>query len=222
MMRVRLLHAALFLTFGCVETRYQSHIHRFRQRSKEERQRSDKWVAQRYRDGVKNVSIAAITDCICSKPSPFQSSANGIVLGFADMESTGEYYNWTNIDVVAWASEELVCRAHCHGARALVASPSFALDKRLKIKVWVDRVVKVIHARNYDGIVFDYEEPVTPDQARIYVKLVRETKRACHGCLVVTCVAWSPDGIDDRNYPVRALARVSGKSHVLYLFVPQD
>lgn len=214
-MRIRLLTTALLLT-SCVEISSQAHLHRFRQRSNEERRRSDEWL-ERYAFNSFSVDT---NECPCPRPvTPVDSSSYGTILGFSDASSTGEFYNWTYAAnmVLAWAHDELVCSAHCHGARALVAAPSYNLTHDLNVTDWVQKSMVLVQSRHYDGIVFDYESPVTTQEAHTYVKLIRATRQACqkHGLLVVTCVAWSPDGIDGRNYPAVALARASDFLYVM-------
>ena len=182
-------------------------FHQFRQQANEQRRLSDEWIERYLAFG----DSPSLTDCACIKPSSWPIHKSGIVFGFADLTSTGESYNWTHIDTVAWASPELTCRAHCHGARALVASPSIVLTPDYNITEWVQNSLIMVQQRHADGIVFDYEMPVTREEAHVYVSIIRATRRAFQpeNLQVITCVAWSPDGIDGRNYPAVALARAS-------------
>jgi Di-N-acetylchitobiase len=148
--------------------------------------------------------------------------SSGQVYGFTDMLSTGEMYNWTHIGTVAWAaSEEIICRAHEHGARAVVAAPSFSLTlDDFNITSWVHTSLYMVQARHADGIVFDYESPLTTrdDEARrTYVSLISTTRAVFsqYNLQVTTCVAWSPDGIDGRNYPYADLADASDFLYVM-------
>ena len=80
------------------------------------------------------------------------------MFGFSDMQSTGADYNWTHINTVAWASDELMCRAHQHGARAIMAAPFFDFDKT-DISQWT---------WHFDGVVFDYESPTVDETAFLW------------------------------------------------------
>lgn len=217
MMTWRLLIALLVL--ACYVKTVRSQSHRFRREANEQRRRSDRWIKRYLQDGSFS---ADDTDCFCDndgKPPPsLQQEDSGIVLGFAGGSDTaGESYNWTHVNTVAWASPELTCRAHCHGARALAASPSFDLTPDLNITKWVQNTIIMIQKRHYDGLVFDYELPMSRQEAKLYVKLISATRQACvqHGFQVITCVAWSPDGIDGRNYPAVALAAASDYLYVM-------
>lgn len=166
--------------------------------------------------------------CPCSNPewchsvsSARRNTNTSIVFGFAALQSKGAQYNWTHIDVVAWGSDELMCRAHQQGARAVLAAPSFSLNDKnpLNITDWVQKSLEMVQSRHYDGMVFDYESPMSVLEGRLYVALIRATRHAFrinnNNLLVVTCVAWSPDGIDGRSYPYKALAAVSDYLYVM-------
>lgn len=207
----------ILLLLSVVSGSLTSRVNRFRREANEQRRLSDEWL-ERFNDG-KNSSFPSSFDCPCQRPA-FPSSIHNSersVLGFASLSSTGEDYNWTHINTVAWGSDALVCRAHCNGARALVAAPSFNLTQNFNTTEWVQNILVMVRLRHYDGIVFDYESPVTRQEAHTYVNLIRSTHRAFskHNLQVITCVAWSPDGIDDRNYPSVALARASDYLYVM-------
>lgn len=193
--------------------------------------------------------------CPCSNPDdchPISSSvsnantnstsfhpirASGEVYGFEGLlNETGQQYNWTHISTVAWAvNDELMCRAHHHGARAVVAAPSFNLellsemddpDRAAYIQTWVRSTLAMVQTRHRDGVVFDYEDP-TPRNSPVghaYVQLIDATRRAFRSppsvpplspLQVTTCVAWSPEGIDGRYFPHGALADASDLLYVM-------
>ena len=196
-------------------------IHRFQKQSREQRRISDQWIAN-------NHNLAVPPPCPCEnpqgchrrrrRPTSITPKHEQLVFGFADMRSTGVLYNWTHIDTVAWTvSEELLCRAHEHGARAVVAAPSFSLTSEFNITSWVQTSLHMVQGRHADGIVFDCELPLTRDEARMYVSLISATRDVfSHSNLqVTTCVAWSPDGIDGRNYPYADLANASDFLYVM-------
>jgi di-N-acetylchitobiase len=156
------------------------------------------------------------------------------IYGFAGRNSTGEFYNWTHITTVAWASSDaLMCRAHQNGARAILAAPSFNLTEivaeRKKnasemyyISEWVASTIRMVQARHRDGVVFDYESPMAAgsSEGQAYVDLIKATRDEFHKqqpypLQVTTCVAWSPDGIDGRNFPHAQLADASDLLYVM-------
>ena len=195
-------------------------IKRFRRHSQQQRRQSDEWILQ-YNNNNNNNTRNSQTVCPCSNPQWCHQAPpakpGGIVLGFSDSKSTGVDYNWTHINAVAWASDQLMCRAHQHGARALLAAPSFDFDST-DISEWVQTLLRMIQSRHFDGVVFDFESPMTDYQTRFYVSLIRTTRqsfRLHHHLSVITCVAWSPDDIDGRNYPYRALAEASDYLYVM-------
>ena len=198
---------------------------RFQQRSREEQRLSDEWIVAH--------SDTVISPCPCVNPHfchPVSSSSpireSGEVFGFATEATTGESYNWTHISTVAWASSDpLMCHAHQHGARAVLATPSFNLTQiasnKTYISEWVRSTLAMVKARHRDGIVFDYEEPMSRNSplGSAYVSLIQATRDAFHqNCpplQVSTCVAWSPDGIDGRNYPHVELADASDLLYIM-------
>jgi len=198
----------------------------FRQLSLEKRGLSDEWIIQ-------TNSRAVSAECPCVEPqwcNPISSSVSpiresGEVFGFAT-DSTGEFYNWTHISTVAWSSsDELMCRAHQHGARVILAAPSFDLKQLIHnityVTEWVNSTLNMVKARHHDGIVFDYEGALPPhsSEGKAYATLVRATRDAFHQnkppFQVTTCVPWSPDGIDGRFYPYLEFAKASDLLYVM-------
>jgi di-N-acetylchitobiase len=110
-----------------------------------------------------------------------------------------------------------MCRAHQHGARAVVAAPSFTLTSDFNITGWVETSLHMVQAHHADGIVFDYESLLMRNEARQYVSLISATRNVFskYNLQVTTCVAWSPDGIDGRNYPYTDLADASDYLYVM-------
>jgi Di-N-acetylchitobiase len=201
----------------------------FRRRSQQQRQISDQWVRN-----LRSESSAA-PSCPCERLEWCQQinsttpRSSREVYGFTGSPGTGLLYNWTYITTVAWASsDEVMCRAHQHGARALLAAPSFNLTEIVTaanpnefIRTWVAKSLQMISLRFRDGIVFDMEDPWPKHspQAHAYVKLIRMTRNAFRQhdppLQVSTCVAWSPDNIDGRDYNYRALAEASDLLYVM-------
>jgi Di-N-acetylchitobiase len=129
------------------------------------------------------------------------------VYGFAN---TGQQMNWTHVTTVAWADDDLTCRAHAHGVKSVLAAPAIDLTNLTSAEArqsWAAQALDLVRDRFRDGIVFDYEGPVTdhPTWGDIYADLITETyrlfKRYNSYYQVSVCVPWSPDDIDGRNYP---------------------
>lgn len=150
--------------------------------------------------------------CPCDNPDWCQPLSNTAVqprelYGFAHVATA---MNWTHVTTVAWAGDDLTCRAHAHGVKSVLAAPKispadlFELEARLR---WAKDALQQVKDRFRDGIVFDYEGPVTnhPLWGYTYAKLISETysffKRDNPNYQVSVCVPWSPDDIDGRNYP---------------------
>jgi di-N-acetylchitobiase len=229
-----------WLIVGATSPSHQSNqkdvrVKRFQQRSTEQRMLSDKWIEAHSGPNSTLSEFEPRTSCPCENTEwchmisettrPVRESE---VYGFSAAGSTGEFYNWTHISTVAWASEAIMCLAHRHGARAILAAPSFNLTQIDKmgnpetyISHWVQRALYMVRARHMDGLVFDFESPLDPNssQGKCYVSLIQATRDAFHKndppLQVTTCVAWSPDGIDGRNYPHAELAEVSDLLYVM-------
>ena len=167
----------------------------------------------------------------------------GEVYGFAGGKSdTGQQYNWTFISTVAWAvNDTLMCTAHRHGARTALAPPSFNLtlittlvgeEREQYIQNWVHKTLSMVQARYRDGVVFDFEGPMEKQSpfGQAYVDIINATRQAFHFASssstalssvaasplqVTTCVAWSPYGIDGRNFPHEQLAAASDLLYVM-------
>ena len=124
---------------------------------------------------------------------------------------------------IAWAGEpELMCAAHSHGVRVILSSPSVILTDNVTARAhFVDSVVSNVQEHFADGVTFDYESPLPAGDVRssYYAALISETRAALHKAhpsyQVSTCVAWSPDSIDGRNYPMQALADASDLLYVM-------
>jgi di-N-acetylchitobiase len=147
---------------------------------------------------------------------------NGELFGFYGHSSRD--FNWTYITTVAWASDnEVMCRAHQHGARAVIGARGIDLevlqDQEAR-KRWIRAALLQVINTFRDGIVFDYEDPQKAGSIEIetYAKLIQETREVFSAyspsLQVTTCVPWSPDDIDGRDYPWKDFA---AGSDILYV-----
>lgn len=176
--------------------------------------------------------VAAARKCPCDNEALCNTIAGPPVrrqeiFGFADASgSDGSEMNWTHITTVAWVHDDrLMCTAHAHGARAILAAPPFDLDRDMlfpeKRTAWIQDALQQVLDNFLDGIVFDYESPQKsgslPGQA--YAKLIAETRDTFHAfnpsLQISTCVPWSPDNIDGRAFPWVQIAQASDLLYVM-------
>lgn len=163
---------------------------------------------------------AATAQCPCDDaklcepikgPSPV---AGQEIYGFGGGDGSG--LDFTRVTTVAWAGDpKLMCAAHKAGARVVMGAPGpekvFTSNATARAE-WVEDAVKAMTTNHMDGIVFDWESPCAPGapEQRWYAVLIGETRAALRklhpGYQVSVCVAWSPDGIDGRNYDIAAFA----------------
>jgi len=137
----------------------------------------------------------------------------------------GSSIDFSRVTTVAWASDpKLMCAAHAAGRRVVMAAPQpekVFTDNATARAEWVSGTVAAIVNNYMDGIVFDWESPCEPgaDSQRQYSMLIGETRDALHALApsyqISTCVAWSPDGIDGRNYDIPAFAAASDLLYVM-------
>jgi hypothetical protein len=85
------------------------------------------------------------------------------IFGFVGGSPSYENYDWSVVSTVAWASDpQMICEAHKHGARAVMAAPKmvvFPADEKDRSQ-WISDVLTAAQRGNYDGITFDYEYPI--------------------------------------------------------------
>ena len=85
------------------------------------------------------------------------------IFGFVTASGTdGVGLNWTHITSVAWARDDaLICSAHQHGVRAILAAPPFDLERGMVIPErraeWIQNTLQLVQDKFADGVVFDYE-----------------------------------------------------------------
>lgn len=167
------------------------------------------------------------SSCPCSDPSlckpiggpPLKDKE---VFGFVG--GNGSTLDFSRITTIAWGSNSpLMCLAHAHGVRVTLGAPGpekvFLENATVKAQ-WVQSAVQSVVNSYHDGLVFDWESPARMDspQQKAYVELIGATRDALHkvnpSYQVSTCVAWSPDDIDGRDYDVVGFAK---NSDVLYV-----
>ena len=147
------------------------------------------------------------------------------IFGFVTVDSDVHRMNWTHITSVAWVQDEdIMCQAHAHGARVILGAPPFDLAQMVlpeRRTQWIQQALTLVQEKFADGIVFDYEDPQMAGsvQGLAYAQLIAETRQvfqAVHpGYQITTCVPWSPDNIDGRNFPWIQLAQASDLLYVM-------
>ena len=168
-------------------------------------------------------------DCPCGdkslcKPIGGKAISDREIFGFYG-NGDGSGIDFTRVTTVAWAfNPKVICYAHAAGARVVMAAPSpetvFGANSSAR-SAWVEGAIQTMVAKHNDGIVFDWESPCDPGAAsqRVYAQLVAETRDALRklspSYQVTVCVAWSPDGIDGRNYDMKALAAASDLLYIM-------
>ncbi|KAK9841972.1 hypothetical protein WJX81_002090 [Elliptochloris bilobata] len=101
--------------------------------------------------------------------------------------------------------EPVVVNAELPVNRSLLESAAYRAG-------WVQTRLDEAAAAHTDGVNFDLEDPAALGShlARAYTALIAETAAAFHerdpGSQISVDVAWSPYGVDGRNYDVRGLA----------------
>ena len=80
-----------------------------------------------------------------------------------------ESFDWSRITSVAWSDPSIVCRAHQARARLIAGTPPLIFSSsKLKRRMWIKNLVTMLRDNFYDGVTFDYEEPMdarSPDSA---------------------------------------------------------
>lgn len=178
-----------------------------------------------------------VIDCPCSKIEYCKPLTgippvhpNGELYGFY---GNNDYFvpstdlNFTYLTTIAWAfnNTDVTCVAHEHGVRVIQGSPPINLHSMVAnetaIQEWIDNVVLLLQVTFRDGIVFDYEEPLTENSIEgiTYAHLINQTRYRLQSInpsyQITTCIPWSPDSIDGRSYPWPALAAASDLLYVM-------
>lgn len=144
----------------------------------------------------------------------------------SDTLPIGMDMNWTHVTTVAWADkDEIMCLAHQHGARAVIGAPPIenmtALYDSAERREWIQSALDLVLQTHRDGIVFDYEEPMSIHslEGDVYATVIEETSIIFHqinpSLQVTTCVPWSPHDIDGRAYPFERIAKASDALYVM-------
>ena len=166
--------------------------------------------------------------CTCSNPEWCKPIDNGTPLrekelfGFKDGTRMVNY-NWTHITSMAWGvGADEICEAHSHGVKVIMPNPQVVLTSNItERELWIENTVSQIVERGLDGITFDYESPISASSnlGEYYTELIKGTTTALHkispSYQVSVCVAWSPDSIDGRSYPIKDLADASDALYVM-------
>eukprot|EP01084_Bolivina_argentea_P087946 158772_1 len=121
-------------------------------------------------------------------------------------------YNWTYITTLAWApisSPELMCTAHMHNARVTASIDSSTIPLTFNAterQIWINQTFEQITYYYYDGLVFDYENPMLSNdiKSQQYNIIVNETTQYFHnnlpGTQITVCLPYESFIYDGREY----------------------
>jgi di-N-acetylchitobiase len=135
-------------------------------------------------------------------------------------KSTWEKYDWdkmTTIAIGGFYDAELLCHAHRKNVRVVnIANfPVGNLTDSAARASWIAQQVAEVQRLYLDGINIDTEDAIDAGSPEVnaLTQLVQETKEAFHsainGSQVTFDIAWSPDGIDGRNYDAVGLSQAA-------------
>jgi len=169
--------------------------------------------------------------CPCSQKSlcdPISRTYVKEIFGFV-LSPSAEFWDWLLLDditTIAWApvNDTIMCWAHSKNVRLIQGAgmtlSSLDPDPAVR-KLWIEQTFTRVEKAHMDGIIFDYESPMTLDDPRnqYYVQLVNETARYFHAqnpyYQISVCVAWSPHDIDGRAYDYTGLADAADFLYVM-------
>eukprot|EP01133_Synstelium_polycarpum_P014977 gene14977-17711_t len=133
-----------------------------------------------------------------------------------------ESYDWDHLTTIALfysnPDPQLLCYAHAKGVRLVygMGFPTNQLGNSAFETQWIAEQLALVQSTNYDGINFDLEDPIYPNDSvtsALYTGLVAQTtlafRTAFAGYQVTVDVAWSPNCIDGRCYDYFGLSQAS-------------
>lgn len=141
--------------------------------------------------------------------------------------SNWKFYPWDVLTTVALFGGvppvEMVCHAHEHGVRVVTGAPypSSELGNDTYLNAtFIPSMIASVESIYADGCNFDFEDPLSPEQAPQLTRVVALTAAALKARFgsafqVTIDVAWSPNCIDGRCYDYRALADATDFSFVM-------
>jgi len=169
--------------------------------------------------------------CPCGQKSlcdPVSRSYEREIFGFV-LSPSDEFWDWLPWDgltTIAWApvNDKVLCKAHSKGVRLIqgagVTENAWSADPAVR-QIWIEQTFAKVEKAHMDGITFDYESPLAPDDPKVeyYVQLVNETARYFHernpNYQISVCAAWSPHDIDGRAYDYVGLAEAADLLYVM-------
>ena len=123
---------------------------------------------------ISPLAPAAPLPCPCQPASlcdPNTTEHEREVLGWGARGWTS--YDWETLTMVAHTdTPEMICKAHQHGARVLLGvymgprGTNFSEILNATVRAeWINQSITEVKQRFVDGLYFDYELPLTRDQA---------------------------------------------------------
>eukprot|EP01101_Sappina_pedata_P006978 TRINITY_DN3590_c0_g1_i1.p1 TRINITY_DN3590_c0_g1~~TRINITY_DN3590_c0_g1_i1.p1 ORF type:complete len:384 (-),score=135.90 TRINITY_DN3590_c0_g1_i1:19-1059(-) len=160
--------------------------------------------------------------CPCSNQTlcePITSGPRTEVFIFSVDDTNWDKYDWTQITTIVLFSTpydpNVICKAHSVGARVVwgvnwVAAVS-AMGDQSQRSAWINQQLQLVQSTFADGINIDFETSLTSDQSGPLTDLVQESTQIFHtaipGSQVTFDVAWSPKGVDGRDYDYLGLSK---------------
>lgn len=162
--------------------------------------------------------IPANVDAPTARPELFAFQVN---------PSNWQYYPWDSLTTVALFGgvppPAMICHAHENGVRVVNNAPyppSQLGNSTFLNEVFIPSLIAGVEDVFADGVNFDFEDPLTPQQAPLLTEVVSSAAAALKtrygAALQVTIdVAWSPNCIDGRCYDYKSLSDVVDFSFVM-------
>mmetsp|Transcript_108124 Transcript_108124/g.316125 ORF Transcript_108124/g.316125 Transcript_108124/m.316125 type:complete len:352 (-) Transcript_108124:356-1411(-) len=137
------------------------------------------------------------------------------VFSWGGNKTTVKQMDWSRLTMVKLngPDPEAVDYVHLQGGRAIMTVHTPALNaSAAEITAWATESARKMKAAEMDGIATDFEDPIAAGsfEQKVFTRMHAELARAVHAKagLVIICVAWSPDGIDGRDYDYLGLSKV--------------
>merc|ERR1711998_123069 len=128
-------------------------------------------------------------------------------------------------------SEELVCEAHARDVRIMMPNPSgfnslvktnTTFKNHTYVAEWIGRKVEYLAETYADGFIIDFEYVVDTyyeiegyQIAALAALLNATMNEAIPGSMLSVATAWSPDGIDERDYDYTGMAFATSSFFVM-------
>ena len=170
---------------------------------------------------VNSSSSSSVCTCVNQTLCNVIPAPDKIVLGFSLGFDYYKLYDWNRINTIVPFTQdgkvpiEFICYAHSYGVSVLIPP---LITKEVVLNVsrhpeTISDILNKVQTNVVDGVNFDFELPLTSDEAKYYTMLVSATRAALHFIntryQVSVDVAWSANCIDQRCYDNFGLSQAS-------------